>query len=106
MAETTDLQPPRKRSRSNHEFDMNTNENTVIHSTNFWFKDGSIVLQAETTQFRVHSTMLARHSSVFGDMFEIPQPAEGEPRVEGCLLVHVSDSAEDIGHMLSSMYDR
>jgi len=112
METTSDSQPPRKRlrvSEDDHGADASNavpNFTELTRSPDYWFDDGSIILEAESTQFRVHRTMLARHSSVFRDMFEIPQPAHGEPVVEGCLVVHLSDSAEDIKHMLCSLYDK
>jgi len=78
----------------------------ILTRSHYWFEDGSIILQAESTQFRVHKTLLARRSTVLGDMFEVPQPADGEPLVEGCLVVHLSDTAEDVEHMVCSLYDR
>lgn len=71
-----------------------------------WFDDGSVVLQAENTQFRVHRSMLSRHSEVFRDMFTMPHPA-GEALVEGCPLVCLPmDSAEDVKNMLTALYDK
>jgi hypothetical protein len=73
----------------------------------YWFDDGSVVIQAEYTQFRVHRTLLARHSSVFRDMFSVPQPiANSELLVEGCSVVHLSDSKQDIEYVISALYDQ
>ncbi|KAF8208572.1 hypothetical protein K438DRAFT_1961174 [Mycena galopus ATCC 62051] len=55
----------------------------IVRSTEYWFDDGNIVLQAESTQFRVAKSVLSRHSSVFRDMFTLPLPAD-EPTVENC----------------------
>ena len=49
--------------------------------------------------------MLARHSTVFKDMFGMPQP-QAEAVVEGCPIVHLSDTAEDIQHILTALYDK
>lgn len=55
-----------------------------------WFDDGNVVVQAEQTLFKVHKSILALHSTVFKDMFSIPQPPpEGEIMVEGCPVVRV-----------------
>jgi hypothetical protein len=70
-----------------------------------WFTDGNIVLEAEETQFRVHrGVLLAMHSSVFKDMFEIPQPSD-EPTVEGCPVVQLCDTAADVECLLTSVYN-
>jgi hypothetical protein len=70
-----------------------------------WYEDGNIILQAETTQFRVYRGILGDSSQVFRDMFNLPQPV-GELLVEGCPVVHLSDSAEDWGYVLNSLYKR
>ncbi|KDR68187.1 hypothetical protein GALMADRAFT_105104 [Galerina marginata CBS 339.88] len=69
-----------------------------------WFEDGSIILQASNTQFRVHKGLLSRNSSFFRDMFTVPQP-ENEPMVEGCAIVHVADDPEDWRYVLEILYD-
>jgi len=68
-------QPPRKRSRisGESEDDMSNSSLEVTRSTTYWFDDGSITLQAELTQFRVHRTMHSRYSTVFRKIFEMPQ---------------------------------
>ena len=78
----------------------------VITRSNIWFDDGSVVIQAEQTQFRVHRSMLSRHSSVFRDTFSVPQsPGDREPVIEGCSIVHLSDSSQDWENLLTLMYD-
>lgn len=83
--------------------DEGPDEATTTRSE-IWFTDGNIILEAETTQFRVHRGVLAKHSSVFKDMFDVPQPP-GEPEIEGCPIVHLSDTAQDVGHLLNRLYD-
>jgi hypothetical protein len=69
-----------------------------------WFEDGSIVLETESTQFRVYRGILAANSPVFKDMFSLPQPEEQE-LVEGCPIVTLHDSPVDLGHFLRSIHD-
>ncbi|KAJ7637508.1 hypothetical protein B0H17DRAFT_1339515 [Mycena rosella] len=69
-----------------------------------WMSYGDIILQAESTQFRVNRDILANQSSVFRDMFSLPQPP-GEDTVEGCLIVELSDSAKDVELLLTALYD-
>ncbi|KAF5352848.1 hypothetical protein D9756_006344 [Leucocoprinus leucothites] len=72
----------------------------------FWFRDGSIVLCVDKTLFRVHQTILGKHSEVFEDMFSLPQPtAEEEDTVEGCRVVMLHDSRDDFVDLLSAIYD-
>ncbi|KAH9479728.1 hypothetical protein JR316_0008323 [Psilocybe cubensis] len=79
----------------------------VIKSERFWFEDGSVVLQVANTQFRVHRSTLARHSSVLRDMFskQKPQKSKVEILVEGCPVVVLADRPEDIEHLLSIFYE-
>lgn len=69
-----------------------------------WFDDGSIVLVAEDTMFRVHRSTLCTHSTVFADMFKVPQPF-GEGMIEGCPVVDVHDQAADMACLLKALYN-
>ncbi|KAF5374142.1 hypothetical protein D9615_008824 [Tricholomella constricta] len=72
--------------------------------SDIWFNDGNIILEAQGKQFRVHRGVLAKHSDVFKDMFDVPTPPN-DPTVEGCQIVHLTDSAQDVEHLLSCLYD-
>jgi hypothetical protein len=83
-----------------------------------WFKDGTVVLCAEKTLFRIYSGMLAKESAVFGAMFEFPQPAPGggggegdgdgvrgpEAYAEGVPFVRVPDTAYDMTEFLKAIH--
>ncbi|TCD63699.1 hypothetical protein EIP91_005104 [Steccherinum ochraceum] len=69
-----------------------------------WWEDGNLVLVAEYVAFRIHKSMLARKSQIFCDMFSIPQPSNSD-QYDGCPVVHMSDSAKDVSHVLSVLYD-
>lgn len=69
-----------------------------------WYSDGSLVIQAEQSVFRVYGAVLAAQSTFFRDMLLVPQPAE-EPRIDGCPLVHIHDSAVDVKHFLKAIFD-
>ncbi|KAF7969599.1 hypothetical protein HWV62_14510 [Athelia sp. TMB] len=78
-----------------------------ITRSDIWFEDGNIVLQAESTQFKVYRGMLSRHSSVFRDMLTVPQPpTHQDDLVEGCVVVELSDSSEDLTHVFKALCDR
>lgn len=95
-----------------------------------WFSDGSIILRAEDTLFRVHKSQLARHSAFFRDLFSLPQPsaesadsttASSSPtvvvnnnpalqidttnEVEGCSVLRLHDTSEDVENLLTALYD-
>ncbi|KZT64585.1 hypothetical protein DAEQUDRAFT_732434 [Daedalea quercina L-15889] len=87
----------------------------LVRHPDLWFADGSIVLRAEDTLFRVHVSQLSRHSAVFADMLSLPQPAcsssaeedesREEDRIEGCPALFLYDRAEDVMHLLHALYD-
>lgn len=82
-----------------------TEEETVTPiRSKIWMPYGDIIIQAESTQFRVNRDVLAQQSSVFKDMFSVPQPPN-EPTIEGCFIVHVSDTAQDWELLLEMFYD-
>ncbi|KAH9856112.1 hypothetical protein C2E23DRAFT_810121 [Lenzites betulinus] len=67
--------------------------------TEFWLDDGSLILIAQTTGFRVYRGLLASQSEVFRDMFDSANPSTGD-RFEDCPVVHLSDSPQDLRHLL------
>ncbi|KAI0640940.1 hypothetical protein C8Q79DRAFT_920317 [Trametes meyenii] len=95
--------PPRKRPRTE---DADLEESSKLHEdSDFWFPDGSIILTAAGVSFRVYSGVLARHSIVFRDMLQFPQPLTA-PSVEGCPVLEVSDSPSDLKHLLNVLFPK
>ncbi|KAF7365476.1 BTB domain-containing protein [Mycena venus] len=73
----------------------------LVRSPEYWF---DIILQVESTQFRVAKSVLSKHSTVFRDMFMMPLPAD-EPTVENCpVVVLPGDTAKDWTLFLGAMY--
>ncbi len=111
MAIFPTLSPPAKRKRlaeicdleSDESDTVSLSEDTVERSTEFWFDDGNVVLQAGDTLFRVHRSILARHSVIMQDCLECPQPADA-PSIDGCPLIHLADLAKDIDNMCTLLY--
>ncbi|TCD63695.1 hypothetical protein EIP91_005100 [Steccherinum ochraceum] len=102
---SNDQPRPPKRARSDTSASEHSGEDsTYKRSEAFWIRDGNVILVAEQVTFRVHQGVLGRKSVIFEDMFGVPQPENAE-KLEGCPLVHVSDTAEDIEHLLSVLYD-
>lgn len=74
-----------------------------------WFGDGSIVVVAQGTGFRVHTSLLSRASPIFRDVFALPRPAADSVNadtVQGAPVIRVSDCAHDMRCMLHAIYDR
>lgn len=84
-------------------------DESVSRHPDLWFSDGSVVLRAETTLFRVHISQLVRRSLFFRDLFALPQPAKDEVGLDGtfdgCPLLILHDSAEDLSNLLNALYD-
>ncbi|KAF7297720.1 BTB domain-containing protein [Mycena kentingensis (nom. inval.)] len=96
-------QRPAKRPRE----DTTKPELPIQRSPDYWLDDGSLVIQVESTQFRVARSMLATHSTVFRDMFSLPPPPADEPLIEGCpVVVLPGDKSEDWKHLLDAMYPK
>ncbi|KAI0720085.1 hypothetical protein C8T65DRAFT_736251 [Cerioporus squamosus] len=95
-------QPPAKRPRP----DSTASDIADLkRDTSFWFEDGNIIVVAQQTAFRVHKSVLSRHSDTFSGLFTVPQPLEGAEKIEECPIVRISDSAHDFGHLLHVLYD-
>ena len=73
-----------------------------------WFEDGTIIIHAQSTRFKVYRGMLADKSAVFADMLSLPEPsiAETDDLFYECPVVRLSDSAEDWEHMLEAVFNR
>ena len=69
------------------------------HHEEFWLDDGNIILVAQDVAFRIYRCLLAAQSTVFADMFASASPSSDEC-MDGCPVVHVSDSSEDLAHLL------
>ncbi|KAJ7165467.1 hypothetical protein C8R43DRAFT_878512 [Mycena crocata] len=83
---------------------MNDPASSPLIRSDIWFKDGTVVLQAERTLFRVYRGVLASQSSIFHDTFGMPQPAE-EPLYEGCPILVLQDSPDDVRSFLLAIHD-
>ncbi|KDQ58377.1 hypothetical protein JAAARDRAFT_206311 [Jaapia argillacea MUCL 33604] len=84
---------------------MASPKDVLFRSPDFWYTDGSVVLQAGTTLFRVHMGILSEHSGFFKDLFSLPQPTTPDPELyEGCPLIAVHDNPDDWRHYLKAIY--
>ena len=77
-----------------------------VQDDTLWFSDGNIVLRAGTSLFKVYRGILCRESKLFQDIFTLPQPStEPEETYEGCLMLKMHDSAQDLKLFLSTIFD-
>lgn len=77
-----------------------------ILSSDVWFNDGNIVLQAEAVMFKVYQGMLCQESKLFQDMFSLPQPTPIDDSLvyDGCQVVELHESSEDLRVFLSAIF--
>jgi hypothetical protein len=88
------------------------NQDEYTRHQNFWFKDGSVILCAHTTLFRVHMSQLARHSEFFQDLFSLPQPCGSAVTKDDLLTIpenapflRLHDDPKDVASLLAAIYD-
>lgn len=85
----------------------------LVKHSDLWFTDGSVILRAENIIYRVHISQLSRHSMFFRDLFTLPQGCQADvPHndndtnvLEGCPVIHLHDTAEDVSNLLTALYD-
>ena len=71
-----------------------------------WFDDGTVVLQAETTVFKVYRGVLKAQSPFFNDLFALPQQdSEQLEKYGDCPLVTMPDLAADARVFLKAIFD-
>lgn len=78
------------------------------HHPSLYYSDGNVALSARgqdgsVQYFRVHHSVLSRHSPVLADMFAMP-PMQDET-YDGALHVRMPDNAEDLASFLGVLYD-
>ncbi|KAK7001410.1 glutamine amidotransferase type-1 domain-containing protein [Favolaschia claudopus] len=77
----------------------------LLRSPEVWFDDGTIILEAESIQFKVFKGILAANSTVFNDMLVVGSSIpETNEMVDGCPVVRVFDSALDMKHFLKALH--
>ncbi|KAM5537287.1 hypothetical protein V8D89_009017 [Ganoderma adspersum] len=87
------------------------NEQAFKRDTEFWFNDGTVILVARNVEFRVYEGLLAALSPVFKEIFGADGHAVRNERVGKvqdfpCPVVHVSDSPEDLRHLLRACFSQ
>ncbi|KLO07222.1 hypothetical protein SCHPADRAFT_945471 [Schizopora paradoxa] len=67
-----------------------------------WFDDGNIILSTDIHLYRVHKIVLAEHSAVFRDMFQMPS---GDANEDVPTVRMAGDSDEEIKVLLLTLYN-
>ncbi|EPT05798.1 hypothetical protein FOMPIDRAFT_1039557 [Fomitopsis schrenkii] len=70
----------------------------------FWYDDGNVILISnDNVGFRLYRGLLADRSTVFRDMFSLPQPPEAQS-ISGCPVVNLSDSSVVLKELLAELF--
>ncbi|KAF7364327.1 hypothetical protein MSAN_01092800 [Mycena sanguinolenta] len=88
---------------------MSQTRTDLVHSPEFWFDDGTIVLQVENTLYRVYHGLLASHSVALRDTVPMPKPQtpmeENAQEIEGCRFVKLQGEKErDFTRFLKALH--
>ncbi|KAJ7638481.1 hypothetical protein FB45DRAFT_903008 [Roridomyces roridus] len=70
-------------------------------SPDVWFDDGTIILEAQGTQFKVFKGILAANSTIFNDMLVV---GSNDTSDDGCPVVNVYDDPLDLKHFLQAIH--
>lgn len=74
----------------------------------YWLDDGSVVLRAQNDLYKVHRTLLYRHSRTLASLSSTDVPAEGANTVEGLPVVYIPDNlgvrSRDVEALLEHLY--
>ena len=82
------------------------NEETLQRCADVWYDDGTVVLQAENTVFKVYRGVLKGQSVFFNDLFTLPlQESDQSEKYEGCPLVTLHDRAVEVHSFLKAIFD-
>ena len=95
-------------SMSSQSLQSQLSQGLLVKHPEFWFSDGSLILCAQSTLFRVHISQLCRKSVFFRDLFSLPQPPQSdldERQLEGCPVLDLHDSPEDVANLVKVIYD-
>ena len=69
----------------------------------FYFESGDVIFVCEETSFRVQSDILTNNSKVFSDVLQKAR-ADGDHLSNGCLCIHLMDTAGDFAILLKVFY--
>lgn len=88
--------------------DSNTILDNEITPSSPWFEDGNLIIEVETSRFKVYGGLLALHSAIFKDMLAMPRPAihDASDYVDGCPIVRLEDHVDDWGFVLAALFER
>ncbi|ETW84954.1 hypothetical protein HETIRDRAFT_473637 [Heterobasidion irregulare TC 32-1] len=90
------IDPPSDRKRPRTELDAEL----LINHPALYFDDGNVILQCGKTLFRVHRSILLKHSTLFQEML-----APARDTLRDCTSIKVVDDKDDMEALLNTIYD-
>ena len=79
-------------------------DRSYIQHPTLYFDDGNTIISCKSTLFRVHRTLLSKHSPVFKALFERRAAKRAEPLL-GCLHIAAEEDREEVEALLNVIYD-
>ena len=77
----------------------------LMRCAELWFPDGSIIMRAEDTLFKVYKGTLMQQSELFHDLLTLPQPVDDET-IDGCPVVWLEGmSAQEVRLFLLCLHN-
>jgi BTB/POZ domain len=74
----------------------------LVNHPSLYFDDGNVILKCGKTLFRVHRSLLSKHSPVFAELLDTNR---NKKTLRGCMLLKVEDDQDDIEAILRIIYD-
>ena len=77
-----------------------------VRDEEYYFDDGNMILVADNVAFRVHKSVLARHSNFFRQIIvQQPVSLEGIDYFDGCFVIRLPDRSFEVSDLLRILYD-
>ncbi|KAL0958710.1 hypothetical protein HGRIS_014040 [Hohenbuehelia grisea] len=107
-----DMEDTQDRKRPRVDYDNAEETKPFVNHPSLYFDDGNLILQCKDahsttrTLFCVHRSLVAKHSSVFKDIFDAAYAREPQERFRGLAVVHLDeDDKDDLAGLLATIYD-
>jgi len=97
--------PPESASRKRPRLSNITEDEDYISHRTLYFDDGNVILSCGRTIFRVHRSLLSKHSLTFREMLRPPEEDTKPKILQGCIHAVLDDSADDMEALLNVLYD-
>jgi len=86
-----------------------SSKHVIRNHPEYWFEDGSLVLDVQVTRFKVHQTLLSRHSKFFSAVLKLRgHDSHSNSMLNGCHHVILEREqqirADDVEALLQHLY--